>query len=500
MRVGGPYSVTVAYGGTAGTAFSPQTQGRRQRQPRRRVRPLVHRHAPSPCRKRSRSRRTVDPVFSSSRTGAATSVGRDEIALIPTLNGRIGDVTRLTPQSSGGNFDGADNRMNNITVDGSTFNNSFGLRGQPGDTSGVAPISLEAIEQIQVSVAPFDVRQGSFTGAGVNTVTRSGSNRVSGSFYHRFRDQDWVGTEAAGQVVNPGTFTFRNTGGWASGPDPQEQVVRVRQLRGPARQAPAHDVPCQHGRRTDRRPGHACAGIGSHRAQLVPPDQLRLRNRPVRRHLRRDAGQALPAAERLQHQQLEQGELPLQLPRLVQRFGTIRLHLSASRPHAEQHRLHDLPELQLSDSREYPLGDRRVELGDRQQHGQLVPERLHDPGRKPGGARHNLPAGGHLRRRHQLHLVRRRAVHLPQRAGLQDVPGPGQLHQVHQPAHADVRRVCGEVPLGQHLHELLFAERLCLQLAGGLLRRRQRLSCEPQPHRRADYAERLPDFLQQRPG
>jgi hypothetical protein len=161
---------------------------------------------------------TVDPIFSSTHTGAATSVTRQEIALIPTLNGRISDVTRLTPQSSGSNFAGADNRMNNITVDGSSFNNSFGLGGQPGDRTGVAPISLEAIEQIQVNVAPFDVRQGSFIGAGVNSVTRSGANRFTGSFYHRFRNQDWVGTEALGQVVNPGTFTFRNTGGWASGP------------------------------------------------------------------------------------------------------------------------------------------------------------------------------------------------------------------------------------------------------------------------------------------
>jgi hypothetical protein len=160
----------------------------------------------------------ADAVFSSGRTGAATSVGREQIALIPTLNGRISDVTRLTPQSSGSNFAGADNRMNNITVDGSSFNNSFGLGGQPGDRTGVAPISLEAIQQVQVNVAPFDVRQGSFIGAGINTVTRSGANRVTGSFYHRFRDQDWVGSEAKGQAVNPGTFKFRNTGGWASGP------------------------------------------------------------------------------------------------------------------------------------------------------------------------------------------------------------------------------------------------------------------------------------------
>src|SRR4029434_3580076 len=122
----------------------------------------------------------------------------------PPLRGSIGDITRLTPQASGNNFVGQDNRMNNITVDGSSFNNSFGLAGQPGDRTGVAPISLEAIEQIQVNVAPFDVRQGSFVGAGVNTVTRSGTNRIVGSFYHRARNQDWVGTEAADQTVNSG--------------------------------------------------------------------------------------------------------------------------------------------------------------------------------------------------------------------------------------------------------------------------------------------------------
>ena len=165
----------------------------------------------------------ADPVFSSQRTGAATAVARQEIGTLPTISGRISDVTRLTPQASGNSFGGQDNRLNNITVDGSYFNNSFGLGAQPGDRTGVAPISLESLEQVQVSIAPYDVRQGSFIGAAINSVTRSGTNRFSGSVYHRLRDDSFVGTEAAGKAVNPGTFTFRDTGVWAGGP-----VVRSR--------------------------------------------------------------------------------------------------------------------------------------------------------------------------------------------------------------------------------------------------------------------------------
>ena len=71
---------------------------------------------------------------------------------------------------------------------------------------------------MQVSLAPYDVRQGNFVGASVNTVTRSGGNQFRGSFYHAFRDESVVGTKAKASAVNPGTFTFRNTGGWASGP------------------------------------------------------------------------------------------------------------------------------------------------------------------------------------------------------------------------------------------------------------------------------------------
>ena len=160
-----------------------------------------------------------DPVFSSTHTGAATAVLRDELAALPTISGRINDFARLSPQYTGsGTFAGQDNRLNNITVDGSYFNNSFGLGGQPGDRTGVAPISMESIEQVQVSVAPFDVRQGNFVGAGVNTVTRSGTNTVVASAYYRYRNDSFVGTLAAGQTVNPGTFKTTTAGEWAGGP------------------------------------------------------------------------------------------------------------------------------------------------------------------------------------------------------------------------------------------------------------------------------------------
>ena len=163
-----------------------------------------------------------DPVFSTSHTGAATAVMREDLATLPTISGRITDITRLTPQYGGsGTFAGQDNRANNVTVDGSYFNNSFGLgttTGGIGDRTGVAPISLEAIEQVQVNVAPYDVRQGSFVGAGVNTVTRSGTNTITASVYRRMRNESYVGTDAAGLAFNPGTFTTYTTGTWAGGP------------------------------------------------------------------------------------------------------------------------------------------------------------------------------------------------------------------------------------------------------------------------------------------
>ncbi len=162
------------------------------------------------------------PILNASRTGAATSVPREAIQSMPTISGRIEDFTRLTPQYNpagyGFSFAGQDNRMNNVTVDGSYFNNSFGLAGQPGDRTGVAPISLEAIEQIQVNIAPYDVRQGNFIGAGVNTVTKSGTNEYSGTVYTMMRSDEYVGTKARDLKYDPGTFRYNRVGIGVGGP------------------------------------------------------------------------------------------------------------------------------------------------------------------------------------------------------------------------------------------------------------------------------------------
>jgi outer membrane receptor protein involved in Fe transport len=156
--------------------------------------------------------------ISATRTGAATSVPQQALEQLPTISRRIDDFTRLTPQASGSSFAGVDNRLNNIMVDGAYFNNSFGLGGQPGDRTGVAPISLDAIEAVQVSIAPYDVRQGNFVGAAVNTVTKSGTNDFSGSVYYLQRDNDMVGTKIGGRKFNPGTFDFSQVGARIGGP------------------------------------------------------------------------------------------------------------------------------------------------------------------------------------------------------------------------------------------------------------------------------------------
>ncbi len=161
---------------------------------------------------------TTTGTISSGRTGAATTVDRRTIESLPTISRNIGDFTRLTPQASGTSFAGQDNRLNNITVDGSYFNNSFGLSGTPGGRTGVSPIPLDAVDQIQVAIAPYDVRQGNFVGAGVNAVTKSGTNNFEGSVYYLGRNEQLNGTKAGDNVLIRTPSKFGQFGARLGGP------------------------------------------------------------------------------------------------------------------------------------------------------------------------------------------------------------------------------------------------------------------------------------------
>jgi len=188
--------------------------------------------------------------FSSARTGAATAVGKDALAVLPTITRTLNDFVRLTPQSSGSSFAGMDNRLNNITVDGSYFNNSFGLSGQPGGRTGVSPIPLDAVEQVQVNIAPFDVRQGNFVGAGVNAVTKSGTNEFTGSLYGLHRNEDFVGTKAGKLAFNPGTFKFGQIGVLLGGPIVKDKLFFFVNYENDGQSAPATNFQANTGGQT----------------------------------------------------------------------------------------------------------------------------------------------------------------------------------------------------------------------------------------------------------
>lgn len=133
------------------------------------------------------------------KTGASTSIGKEQIAALPTLSRSLSDITRIVPQANGNSFGGASNRFNNITIDGAVNNDVFGLAGNgtPGGQAGTTPISLDAIQEVQVVLAPYDITYGNFTGAGINAVTRSGTNSIEGSVYYFFRNENTVGKDPA---------------------------------------------------------------------------------------------------------------------------------------------------------------------------------------------------------------------------------------------------------------------------------------------------------------
>ena len=139
--------------------------------------------------------------FVTEKTGAATNINNSQISEVPTINRSISDVARLSPYGGNGmSIGGADGRTTNFTVDGANFNNNFGLSDNlPG---GGNPISIDAIEEVQVVVSPFDVRQTNFVGGGINAITKSGTNTFKGSVYGLYEDQNLHGNKVDGQNLS----------------------------------------------------------------------------------------------------------------------------------------------------------------------------------------------------------------------------------------------------------------------------------------------------------
>lgn len=142
-------------------------------------------------------------IFDGNKTGTETVVGLEQINATPTIARAIGDFARFTPQAtidegSDGfsiSIGGQNNRYNSIYLDGAVNNDVFGLAGSGtnGGQTGVSPISIDAIEQFQIQVAPFDVRVSGFAGGAINAVTRSGSNEIEGSAYYFWRNEGFAG-------------------------------------------------------------------------------------------------------------------------------------------------------------------------------------------------------------------------------------------------------------------------------------------------------------------
>ena len=153
------------------------------------------------------------------RTGAATNINNAQIVNLPSVSRAITDVTRLSPYGGNGmSFAGADGRTANFTVDGANFNNNFGLSDKlPG---GGSPISIDAIEELQVVISPYDVRQTNFIGGGVNAITKSGTNTFRGSAYVYHKNENLQGDTVDGEQISNARAKNRSTtyGFTAGGP------------------------------------------------------------------------------------------------------------------------------------------------------------------------------------------------------------------------------------------------------------------------------------------
>ena len=200
LRVGGPYSVLVEYVG-----FAPQTVDGIQvtlGDPYDLNVTLTEKNSSELTGVIVKS--MIKKSSGTEKSGASTVIDSRQLATLPTFSRSITDFTKLTPQSNGGtSFAGRSGYYNNLKVDGANLNNTFGLSTDPLPGGGAEPISLDAFDEITVNIAPVDVRQSGFTGAGINAVTKSGTNEFHGTAFTFYRDQSFNGRRSGDNILPP---------------------------------------------------------------------------------------------------------------------------------------------------------------------------------------------------------------------------------------------------------------------------------------------------------
>ena len=161
-----------------------------------------------------------EKVINKNRTGSQEIISRTQMDRLPTINRSVADFIKLTPSASGNNIGGRNGFLNTVTVDGANLTNTFGLGSSPalGSQTNSQPISLDALEQIQVNVSPYDVRQGGFSGAGINSVTKSGTNQFKGSIYTYLRSPGIQGYDVRTVKIPQQNYKYNQRGASIGGP------------------------------------------------------------------------------------------------------------------------------------------------------------------------------------------------------------------------------------------------------------------------------------------
>lgn len=198
LRVGGPYTITVSYVGFQTETIENVFLSLGQKLP---LNVVIRSDARQLSEVQVRS--SANDVLNNNRTGQQTNIGSEQLRTLPTIKRSVFDYTRLNPMSGGdGSFGGRNSRFNNFSLNGAIFVNPFGLDAStPGGQADAQPVSLDAIEQVQVVLSPFDVTQSGFTGAGVNAVTKSGTNQFHGTVFGFARNQDLTGKRIKGTDI-----------------------------------------------------------------------------------------------------------------------------------------------------------------------------------------------------------------------------------------------------------------------------------------------------------